>query len=242
METKFNEVVTRTSVLEEMAGKYFAEKLLRTWDEDFVDEDTGNVISIQRNELLFNRGVEIDNNILTQINFYLQSKDIKDVLVSNQKRTGIAVKGYSSVYCVSVLNAGKKRNYYLYANAVDLALKILTDFLEQKIEGSFSFVSIKEIGYSNLIPLVEGEDFVNKEFYKIEVEIAYEESEPFEQVYILQATDAEEAKETIIKFISLKMQEENRVRPFETTMLSARTIPCNTIVDYHFVKEYFDNN
>ncbi|MNU02433.1 hypothetical protein D3C72_2461360 [compost metagenome] len=58
---------------------------------------------------------------------------------------------------------------------------------------------------------------------------------------MLKANDAEEAKELIIKYISLKMKEENKERPFETTILSAQTIPCNNIIDYHFVKEYFDN-
>lgn len=240
METKFNEVVSRTSVLEEMKEKYFAERLLRTWSEDFVDEDTGNIVPIQRNEILFNRGVLIDSKVLTELNFYLQSGDIKDVLVSNQKRTGVPVKSSTSVYCVTVLDNGKKRNYYLYANSVDLAMNIITDFLEQKVEGSFSFVAIKEVGYSNLIPLED--DDADKDFYKVEIELTYEENEPYNQVYILQAHDAEEAKELIIKFISLKQIEEDREKPFETVIVSARTIPCNNIVDYHFVKEYFDNN
>ncbi|TDE53782.1 hypothetical protein [Flavobacterium sp. GT3P67] len=238
--TKFNEIVIRTSVLEEMKGNYTAERLLRTWEEDFVDEDTGNVVTIQRNEILFDRGVLMDNDVLSQINFYLQSGDIKDVLASNQKRTGIAVKNSASVYCVTILQGTKKRNYYLYANSVDLALNIITDFLEQKIEGSFSFTSVKEMGFSNLIPLED--DDLDKDFYKIEVEIAYEEDDPFKQVYILQANDAEEAKEIIIKFISLKMKEEKREKPFETTIVSARTVPCNNIIDYQFAKEYFDND
>ncbi|MDI6034009.1 hypothetical protein QLS91_13085 [Flavobacterium sp. LB2P84] len=238
--TKFNEIVIRTSVFEEMKGNYTAERLLRTWDEDFVDEDTGNVVTIQRNEILFDRGVLMDNDVLSQINFYLQSGDIKDVLASNQKRTGLAVKNQASVYCVTILQGTKKRNYYLYANCVELALKIITDFLEQKIEGAFSFTAIKEMGYSNLIPLEE--DDLDKDFYKIEVDIAYEEDEPFKQVYMLQANDAEEAKEIIIKFISLKMKEENREKPFETTIISAKTVPCNNIIDYQFAKEYFEND
>lgn len=241
MQTKFSEVVVRTSVLEEMVGKYFAERVLRTWKEDFVDEGTSEVISMTRNEVLFYRGVEIDNHVLSQINFWIQSGDIKDVLVSNQKRTGVSVKTSSSVYCVTVLSSGKKRNYYLYANSVEMATKIMNDFLEQKIEGGFSFVAAKEIGYSNLIPLVD-EDASDLDFYKVEVDVSYEEDEPFNQVYILQANDAEDAKEIIIKFISLRMEKENNVRPFEVTILSARTIPCNNIVDYDFVKEYFDNN
>jgi hypothetical protein len=239
METKFNEVVTRTSVLEEMKGNYTAERLLRSWKEDFIDEDTGEVVSIERNEIILDRGVLMDNDVLSQVNFYIQSGDVKDVLISNHKRTGIAVKNSASVYCVTILYGTKKRNYYLYADSVELALKIITDFLEQKIEGSFSFTSVKEMGYSNLIPLQE--DDLDKDFYKVEVDIAYEENDPFKQLYILQANDAEEAKEIIIKFISLKMKTENREKPFETTIISARTVPCNNIIDYQFAKEYFEN-
>lgn len=243
METKFNEVINRTSVLEEIKGNYLAERLLRTWSEDFADEDTGQIVTIQRNEILFEKGVLIDGDILTQINFYLQSEDVKDVLVSNQQRHGTVVKNSTSVYCVAIRDGKKKRNYYLYANSVMMAMEIITDFLEQKIKGGFSFVSIRELDYSNLIPVqedVDGDES-EKDFYKVEIEITYEEGEAFEQLYILQASDAEEAKESIIRFISLKMKEENREKSFETVIISAKTIPCNNIVDYHFVKEYFEN-
>ena len=33
---------------------------LRTWTEDFVDEDTGEVVSIDRNEVLLERDIAID--------------------------------------------------------------------------------------------------------------------------------------------------------------------------------------
>lgn len=240
LESKYNEVIFRTADLSEMKGNYTAERLLRTWKEDFVDEDTSEVISIDRNEILFDRGTLLDNDTLSQINFYLQSEDIKDVLVSNQKRTGLAIKNSISVYCITILQGTKKRNYYLYADSVELAIKIINDFLEQKIEGSFSYTSVKEMGYSNLIPLEE--DDLDKDFYKIEVEVAYEEDEPFKQTYMLQSNDAEEAKEIIIKFLSLKMKEENREKPFQTTIISAKTVPCNNIIDYQFAREYFDND
>jgi DNA-directed RNA polymerase subunit beta len=32
-----------------------AARVLRTWTEDFVDEDTGEVVSIDRNEVLLER-------------------------------------------------------------------------------------------------------------------------------------------------------------------------------------------
>lgn len=239
METKFSEVVLRTSVLEEMKGNFLGERLLRSWKEDFIDEDSSEIVTIERNEILFEKGTSLDNDVLAEVNFYLQSGDIKDVLISNQKRTGTAVKSQASVYAATVLQGNKKKNYYLYADSIDLAHKVMTDFLEQKIEGSFSFTSIKELGYSNLIPATE-ED-VDKDTYKVEVEVIFEGDDEVKRVYMLKANDAEEAKELIVKFISLKMKEENQERSFETTILSAQTIPCNNIIDYHFVKEYFEN-
>lgn len=241
LETKFKEVVFRTDLLEVMKGNYLAERVLRGWSEDFVDEDTGNVVEIQRNEILFERGLLLDNDILTQVNFYLQSGDIKDVLVSNQQRKGVVVTSSESVYCVTIHGGKKKTNYYLYANSVGLALNIITDFLEQKIVGAFSILSIKEMGYSNLISLDDAED-LEKEFYKIEVDVIYEETDSYEQIFILQATNVDEAKDLIIRYISLKLIANDKERPFEVTVLSAKTIPCNNIVDYHFVKEYLESN
>jgi len=239
IETKFNEVVIRTSELAEMKGSYLAERLLRSWSEDFIDEDTSEVVAIERNEILFEKGTLLDNDVLVEVNFYLQSGDIKDVLISNQKRTGTSVKSQASVYAATILSGNKKKNYYLYSDSIELAHKIMTDFLEQKIEGSFSFTSIKELGYSTLIPAAE-ED-TDKDVYKVQIELIYDGDDEVKRVYILKANDAEEAKELIIKFISLKMKDDNDDRTFETTILSAQTIPCNNIIDYHFVKEYFDN-
>lgn len=242
MENKFVETVFRTAVLEEMREHYLAERVLRGWKEDFVDEDTGNIVQIQRNEILFEKGELLDVELLAELNFYLQSGDVVDVLVSNQKRTGTVVKSSATVYCVGVKDGKKKRNYYLYANSLPMAMEIITDFLEQKIKGSFSFVSIRELEYSNLIPVDEEEndDEVERDFYKVEIEITYEGVEAYEQIYILQSTDVEAAKESIVRFISLKMQEENREKEFETVILSAKTIPCNDVVDYAFVKAYFE--
>ena len=36
-------------------GKKLAARVLKTWVEDFVDEDTGEVVSIDRNELVLDR-------------------------------------------------------------------------------------------------------------------------------------------------------------------------------------------
>jgi DNA-directed RNA polymerase subunit beta len=41
--------------LKKAVGRRLAARVLRTWTEDFVDEDTGEVVSIQRNEVLLER-------------------------------------------------------------------------------------------------------------------------------------------------------------------------------------------
>lgn len=48
IQTRKDEIRFFTNKPEEMLGKYLAKRLLRTWQEDFVDNDTGEVVSIDR--------------------------------------------------------------------------------------------------------------------------------------------------------------------------------------------------
>ncbi len=49
------EVKVNKTNLKKCVGRKFAARLLKTWIEDFVDEDTGEVVSIDRNEVLIDR-------------------------------------------------------------------------------------------------------------------------------------------------------------------------------------------
>ena len=49
------EVEATKTKLKKALGKKLAARVLKTWVEDFVDEDTGEVISIDRNELILDR-------------------------------------------------------------------------------------------------------------------------------------------------------------------------------------------
>ncbi len=49
------EVKADKSTLKKAIGRRLAARVLRTWTEDFVDEDTGEVVSIDRNEVLLER-------------------------------------------------------------------------------------------------------------------------------------------------------------------------------------------
>ena len=49
------EVEATKSNLKSVTGRKLAARVLKTWTEDFVDEDTGEVVSIDRNEVIFER-------------------------------------------------------------------------------------------------------------------------------------------------------------------------------------------
>ena len=50
-----DEVKATKSGLKKVLGRKLAARVLKTWVEDFVDEDTGEVVSIERNEVLLDR-------------------------------------------------------------------------------------------------------------------------------------------------------------------------------------------
>ncbi|GHT07629.1 hypothetical protein AGMMS49525_16800 [Bacteroidia bacterium] len=61
------EVKVNKSALKAIVGRKLAARVLRTWVEDFVDEDTGEVVSIERNEVLIDRETVIENEHITAI-------------------------------------------------------------------------------------------------------------------------------------------------------------------------------
>ncbi|MDP4204150.1 MAG: DNA-directed RNA polymerase subunit beta, partial [Bacteroidota bacterium] len=55
------EVKVNKSSLKKVVGRKLAARVLKSWNEDFVDEDTGEVVSIERNEVVIDREVILEN-------------------------------------------------------------------------------------------------------------------------------------------------------------------------------------
>ncbi|MCR9288023.1 MAG: DNA-directed RNA polymerase subunit beta [Bacteroidetes bacterium] len=70
--------------LETAIGRKLAARVLRSWTEDFVDEDTGEVVTIERNEIILERDVVLDTDNIELIleadteNIILQREDIEE--------------------------------------------------------------------------------------------------------------------------------------------------------------------
>jgi DNA-directed RNA polymerase subunit beta len=61
------EVKVSKSGLKKCIGRKLAARVLNSWFEDFVDEDTGEVVSIERNEIVLDRDIFIDKDNIDEI-------------------------------------------------------------------------------------------------------------------------------------------------------------------------------
>ncbi|MGI9542574.1 MAG: DNA-directed RNA polymerase subunit beta [Cyclobacteriaceae bacterium] len=85
------EIDATTKALKKVVGRKLAARVLRTWTEDFVDEDTGEVVSIDRNEVLMERDSVIE------------AEDIETIVESGSKsvilhREDVNVTDYTIIY------------------------------------------------------------------------------------------------------------------------------------------------
>jgi len=61
------EVKATKTGLKKYMGRKLAARVLKTWHEDFVDEDTGEVVSIERNEIILDRDTVLEKEHIAEI-------------------------------------------------------------------------------------------------------------------------------------------------------------------------------
>jgi DNA-directed RNA polymerase subunit beta len=71
--------VSRTA-LKKVLGRQLAARVLNTWHEDFVDEDTGEVVSIERNEIILDRDTILEKEHVDKI----VDADVKTILLHKE--------------------------------------------------------------------------------------------------------------------------------------------------------------
>jgi DNA-directed RNA polymerase subunit beta len=62
-----DEIKVSKSGLKKVLGRKLAARVLKTWHEDFVDEDTGEVVSIERNEIILDRDTILEKEHIDEI-------------------------------------------------------------------------------------------------------------------------------------------------------------------------------
>ena len=77
--------------LKRVKGRKLAARVLKSWIEDFVDEDTGEVVSIERTEVIIDRETVLENKHIDQI----IDSGIKTILLH---RDDVAANDYSIIF------------------------------------------------------------------------------------------------------------------------------------------------
>ena len=79
------EVKVSKAGLKRVLGRKLAARVLKTWVEDFVDEDTGEVVSIERNEVILERDTILESDHVDQI---IES-GVKSIILTNEDTDGL---------------------------------------------------------------------------------------------------------------------------------------------------------
>ena len=88
-----DEVKSDKKSLQKFLGKRLAARVLRTWGEDFVDEDTGEVVSIERNEVVLERDTVLDEEAIDMVS----EMDVKSVFIQKEDVGGDYAINYNNL-------------------------------------------------------------------------------------------------------------------------------------------------
>lgn len=77
-----DEIKVSKAGLKKVVGRRLAARVLKTWVEDFVDEDTGEVVSIERNEVIIDREVIFNDDHIDEIT----EAGVKNILLHKEEQ------------------------------------------------------------------------------------------------------------------------------------------------------------
>ncbi|MCD8173785.1 MAG: RNA polymerase subunit sigma [Alistipes sp.] len=266
VQTRKNEVRYTTDDPGKMLGKYLVDNLRRSWTEEFVDESNGELVPIERHELIFQRATLIDETVLSRIMFHQQAGDIKEVEVSNQKREAyISYSAHFWPWSLSASIGGKTRKFLLYATSASQAIEIAEDYIELNFSGHFAIKQVREFDSCFFIkdtlvkeapaPDTDSDnpdeeqapapESTEKEFYKIEVEVLSDDMTTT-HTFVLQTKDVDTGTVAINKWLAHRFRTEREKEgktdevEFTTTVKSGVVIPCYRIIEKEFSDAYIE--
>ena len=104
------EVQATRENLKKHLGKKLAARVLKSWIEDFVDEDTGEVVSIERNEIILDRESVLDEDAVDQI----MSSNVSSILVHKDDTQSSDYSIIFNTFQKDATNSEKEAISYIY--------------------------------------------------------------------------------------------------------------------------------
>ena len=105
-----DEVKVSKATLKKAVGRKLAARVLSTWGEDFVDEDTGEVVSIERNNVIVDRETVLEEEHIDQI---IES-GAKTILLHKENQSGIDFSIIYNTLQKDPCNSEKEAVVYIY--------------------------------------------------------------------------------------------------------------------------------
>lgn len=105
-----DEIKVSKAALKKVVGRKLAARVLKSWIEDFVDEDTGEVVSIERNEVIIDRETILENEHIDEI----VDSGAKTILLHKESTS---VSDYALIYNTlqkDPCNSEKEAVVYIY--------------------------------------------------------------------------------------------------------------------------------
>jgi DNA-directed RNA polymerase subunit beta len=104
------EVKVSKAGLKRVIGRKLAARVLRTWIEDFVDEDTGEVVSIERNEVILER-----DTVLAEVHIdVIVEAGVKSIILNAESENGISYDVIYNTLQKDTSNNGKEALEVIY--------------------------------------------------------------------------------------------------------------------------------
>ncbi|MFR9567071.1 MAG: DNA-directed RNA polymerase subunit beta, partial [Rikenellaceae bacterium] len=105
-----DEIKVSKAALKKVVGRKLAARVLLTWLEDFVDEDTGEVVSIERNRVIVDRETVLEKEHIDEI---LES-GAKTILLHRESLTGVDFSIIYNTLQKDTCNSEKDAVVYIY--------------------------------------------------------------------------------------------------------------------------------
>lgn len=261
MDTRLNEIRFETSDPHEMLGMYLAKDVRKRWTEDFLDEDTGEVASIERKERLYLRGEHIDQDLLAKIRFSMEADGIETVCVSNQCRKAAEYASFRTLYTAQAVVGDKKQRFLLFATSVSQATEILKDYIELNYASAFELTAVKKEDYQIVLtdPLKhapadgdadeeedentnDDERSDDRKFYQIAVSVTFTDQTKQTGTFIVRTVKVDRAMMLIYNYLlDMDAKRENKSATGQDVSVdieSVKPLPINRFIPEEFSDEY----
>jgi len=236
------EIIKKQLPAREAKGWFLYENALKKWEEDFLDEDTREVVSIERYEVIAPKG-ELVNEIIISL---LEENGIEQVWVSNVRTTGVQ-NNYMQLWQVELSWFDRKevKSRYLVPAVHP---KEVEDFIriwaEQNIIGAFSIGNIVQKDFTRALFMYDkDEEKLNKKsqsalFYKAVLKHDTDRSN-----ILIKADKFRTAERAVTKM--LIYNEDSGHRFYEVVKMELLNVSkCfleQTAIDYYSLSEFNEN-